>query len=312
MGLKEYIRGALNGPEPGDKVEYFNLKGRVSGNILSNAADMPAGGFHYEADLTKFWEVFQQLRKEVDYPLSFNTVMLRVFAEGLKAAPRLNAHMDYRRKSSCGRLIIKEHIDVAVPVFMEDGSTFPIKLRNLETLSLKGIYEEMDRLMKTLETTDVDRVLFDIILQRIIGFVLKGKLGSTVAQIATGYVGKFKVAKLSGLFEHAPRDTSSLQMKDLNEGTVCMTNLGSLDTGLKGNVTYAPLLYPQVFIMALGAVQKRECPFKNEKGEVDLETRRFLPINVMFDHRIGGFADVVPFIKRLEEIFENPEIIREW
>jgi pyruvate dehydrogenase E2 component (dihydrolipoamide acetyltransferase) len=64
--------------------------------------------------------------------------------------------------------------------------------------------------------------------------------------------------------------------------------------------------------MALGAVQKRECPFRNEKGEVDLETRRFLPINVMFDHRIGGFADVVPFIKRLEEIFENPEIIREW
>ena len=84
-----------------------------------------------------------------------------------------------------------------------------------------------------------------------------------------------------------------------------MTNLGSLDTGLKGNVTYAPLLYPQVFIMALGAVQKRECPFRNEKGEIDLETRRFLPINVMFDHRIGGFADVVPFLKKIKRYFWN-------
>lgn len=312
MGFKEYIRGALTAPEKGDTVEYFKLKARVSGNVLTNAADIPAGGYNYEADITKFWEEFQKLKKERDYPISFNTIMLRVLAEGLKANPRLNAHMEYKRKASTGRLIVKEHIDVAVPFLLDNGETFPVKLRNLEQLSLKEISEEIARLTTALKETDVDRVLFDIILQRIIGFILKGKFASTAAQIATGYVGKYKVAKFSGLFEHASRDKSALQMNELNEGTVCMTNLGTLYKGLNGNVTYAPLLFPQVFIMALGAVQDKDYAFRNDKGEVDLGTKKILPINIMFDHRIGGFNDVITFIKKLDEIFAAPEVMWEW
>lgn len=312
MGFKEYITKALNGPEPGDKIEYYNLKKRVTGNVLSNAQrTIPAGGYNYEADITRFWEEFQKLKANCDYKLSFNTIMLRVLTEGLKAAPRLNAHMDYKFNASCGRLIIKKHIDVAVPMLI-NGETFPIKIRNLEERNLKETAEEFERLTKTLETTDVDRLLFDIILQRLIGFVLKGKLASTAAQIATGYVGKYKVAKLSGLFEHVPHDETSLQIDDLNEGSVCLTNLGSLYKGLNGNVTYAPILYPQVFIMAMGAVQDRDYAFKNEDGVVDIATKKILPINVMFDHRLGGFNDVIPFIKRLDEIFANPECIHEW
>ena len=312
MGFKEYIRGALNKPEKDDTIEYFDIKGRASCNVLSNATTIPAGGYNYEADITKFWEEFQKLKKERDYPITFNTLMLRVLAEGLKAAPRLNAHLEYNRRSSAGRLMVKKHIDVAVPFLMEDGSTFPVKVRNLEQLSLKGISDEMARITETLKTTDVDRVLFDVVLQRIIGFILKGKLATTAAQIATGYVGKYKVAKLSGLFEHAPRDNTSLQMNEINEGTVCMTNLGSIYKGLCGNATYAPILYPQVFIMALGAVQDKDYAFKNEEGVVDIATKKMLPINVMFDHRIGGFADVIPFIKRLDEIFAAPEVMWEW
>ena len=201
MGFKEYITKALNGPEPGDKIEYYNLKKRVTGNVLSNAQrTIPAGGYNYEADITKFWEEFQKLKANCDYKLTFNTIMLRVLTEGLKAAPRLNAHMDYKFNASCGRLIIKKHIDVAVPMVI-DGETFPVKIRNLEERNLRETAEEFERLTKTLATTDVDRLLFDIILQRLIGFVLKGKLASTAAQIATGYVGKYKVAKVSELFE---------------------------------------------------------------------------------------------------------------
>ena len=50
----------------------------------------------------------------------------------------------------------------------------------------------------------------------------------------------------------------------------------------------------------------------NEKGEVDIGTKKLLPITLMFDHRIGAFNDVMPFIKKLDEIFQNPQIMREW
>lgn len=313
MSLKKFLDTALCRPEEGDKVEYFNLKARVSGNVLTNATGIPAGGYNYEADVTKFWDEFKAMKKEADYPLSFNTLMLRVLAEGLKAAPRLNSHLEYNSKNTCGRLIVKKHIDVAVPVFMESGETFPVKLRNLEEKNLKEIYEEMDRLLTVLKTTDVDRVLFDVIAQRIVGFVLKGKIGTAISMAVSGYVGKGKVAKLSGLFKHADRDPEkSLQPYELNEGTVCLTNLGSISAGLPGNVTYAPLLYPQSFIMAIGAVQDKEYVFKNDKGEIEIGTKKMLPVNIMFDHRIGGFGDVVPFLKTINNIFENPEIIRNW
>ena len=313
MDFKSFINGALNRPEKEDKIERFNLKGRISGYILTKSQqNIPTCGYNYEADITKLWEVFTELKQNCGYNLTFNTLMMRILVEGLKAAPRLNSHIDFNATSSCGTLIQKKHIDVAMPVLLENGETFPIKVRNSEDKTLKELSEQIDKLFETLKTTDIDRVMFDVIIQRTVGLMLSGAVIPTIAQTVTGYVGKHKVAKLKGRFERAPRDGSSLLMEDLNEGSVCMTNWGVLYGGLSGNVTYTPLLYPQVFLMAIGVVRDRDYAFKNEEGVVDIGTKKYLPITLMFDHRIGGFNDVMPFIKKLDEIFQNPEIMREW
>lgn len=313
MDFKKFINGALNRPEKGDTIERFNLKGRISGYILTKAQqNMPTVGYNYEADITKLWEVFQELKEKCGYPLSFNTLMMRVLIEGLKTAPRLNSHIDFNTTSSCGTLVVKEHIDVAMPVLLKSGETFPVKVRQTENKSLKELSEQITELLEKLEKTNIDKVMFDVITQRTVGLLLSGAVIPTIAQTVTGYVGKHKVAKLKGLFHPAPRDGSSLLMEDLNEGSVCFTNWGVLYDGLKGNVTYTPLLYPQVFLMAMGVVKDSDYAFKNDKGEVDIATKKTVPITLMFDHRIGAFNDVMPFIKKLDEIFDNPEIIKEW
>lgn len=313
MSFKDFINASLNKPLPEDKVEYFNLKSRVSSYILTKAQqNSPTCGYNYEADITKLWGVFQELKNNCGYELSFNTLMMKVLVEGLKEAPRLNAHLDFNTTSSCGTLIMKEHIDVAMPVLLESGETFPIKVRETENKSLKELAEQISELLEKLPKTNVNRVLFDVIAQRVVGLMLKGDVKSTISQVFTGYVGKHKVAKVKGIFKHAPRDGSCLLMKDLNEGTVCMTNWGILYDGLNGNVTYTPLLYPQVFLFAMGVVRDTDYAFRNEKGEVDIGTKKVLPITLMFDHRIGAFNDVMPFIKKLDEIFQNPEVIKEW
>ena len=163
-----------------------------------------------------------------------------------------------------------------------------------------------------LKTTDVDNVLFDMIAQRSVGFVLKGKLLSTVAQTVTGYFGPYKVASLAGIGKRAPKGEGYLDIQDLNEGTVCLTNLGAVNKNLNGRVTNAPLLYPQVFLMAVGVARDENYVFRNEKGEIDMGTKKMMPITLTFDHRIGGFGDILPFINKLDEIFANPEVIREW
>ncbi len=314
MDLKEFIRGALCEPEEGDTVEYFNLKARVSGNVLTNAQrNIPSPAYAYEADITEFLKVYEDIKANCGYHLTFNDVMMKVLVEGLKVAPRLNAHIQYNHTASCGRLIIKKHIDVAMPIFFENGETFPVKVRGIENKSMKEISQQIDNIIERLDKTDMDGLLFDLISQRMVGFVMKGKLFSSAAQIVSGFFGKYKVTKPASLFEKkVPRDPESLEPYDVNEGTVCLTNWGPLNDKITGDVTYAPLLYPQVFLMAVGCIRDREYVFKNEDGVVDIGTKKVLPITLVFDHRIGGFADAMPFIKKLDEIFENPEVMREW
>lgn len=312
MDFKKFIAGALELPEEGDRVEYFKLKQRVSGNVLTNAQRETVGAaYFYEADITKFWDEFKALQKEVDYKLSFNTLMMRVLIEGLKAAPRLNAHMKYDHTSSSGKLIVKKHVDVAMPYIFETGETFPLKVLHAEEKNLKELQLYINDLIERAERSDINQVLMDLITQRMIGFILRGKFISTAAQISSGFIGKGKVTKIQDMFKKAESNVEIL-MEELNEGTVCFTNWGSVHRNMEGNIGYTPLLYPQVFLMGTGSARDRNFVFKNEKGEVDIETKKMLPINLVFDHRIGAFNDTMPFVRKLEEIFANPEIIREW
>lgn len=313
MDFKKFIQGALEIPDPEDKIVYFPVKSRVSSNVLVNSQkNIPNAGFNFDADITKFWEEYKKLKAECGYHLSFNTLMLRVLVEGLKANPRLNAHLKYNHFASAGKLIIKKHIDVAVPVVLETGETFPVKIREIEDKSLKEIAQQVDDVYERLKNTDIDRVVFDMIAQRVVGYTMKGKLAQTAAQMITGYFTKYKVATFKGIFERPVDDDEHLYVRDFTEGTVCMSNWSALGKDFSGNVTFTPLLYPQVFLMSMGNIRDVDYAFRNDKGEVDLATKKMLPIVLCFDHRLGGFADLAPFIKKLNEIFENPEIIREW
>ncbi len=313
MDFKYYLQRALSAPEDGDRVEYFNLKARVSGNVLVNAQrTIPTAVYVYEADITKFYAEYQKLKEECGYPLSFNTLMMRLLVEGLKVAPRLNAHLEYNHTASCGRLIIKKHIDVAMPIFMDGGITFPVKVRAIEDKSLRQLADQISDIMSRLDKTDVDGLLFDLIQQRMLGFMLKGKVVSTFAQIASGFVGKYSVTSAADIFKKRTKDPESLSMYDFNEGTVCFTNTGTLCRELYGHISYGPLLYPQVFMLGISNIKDVDYAFKNEDGVVDIATKKMLPITLAFDHRLGGFGDVIPLVKKFEEVFANPEIIHEW
>ncbi len=312
INLKSFIREVTHGPEECDKIEYFNLKAKVSANVLTNAQDMPTPGYTYDADVTKFWEEYKSFKKECDYNLTFNDLMMRAMVEGLKVAPRLNSHIEYNRLSTTGRLIVKKHVDIAVPVLLDTGETFPVKVSACEEKSLKEISEDTARLTHLLKTSDVDHVIFDMVAKRTMGFLIKGKFLSTFAQTFAGYVGKGRVATVKGIFEMGQKDPNGLTPNDINEGTVCLTNLGAVNKTLNGRVANAPLLYPQVFLMAIGVARDENFVFKNEKGEIEMGIKKTLPITITFDHRVGGFGDILPYIQKLDEIFANPEVIRTW
>ena len=77
-------------------------------------------------------------------------------------------------------------------------------------------------------------------------------------------------------------------------------------------LTFIPPMYPQAFLFATGRVKDVEYVVKDENGQLDLRTKKVLPVTLIFDHKIGGAHDIIPFIKKLDEITESPATIRTW
>ena len=320
MSFKEYIKKASLAPEDGDIIEYMSIRDRLTSNVLVNSQrDIPGTACNYEADVTGLWEEFCKLRDDCGYKLTFNTLMLKILVEGLRAAPRLNAHFEYNHLSSSGRLIIKKHIDVAVAVCLDSGETFQIKVQQLEDKSLQETAFAVEDVKRRLQNTNLKRVMFKVGGQRMLGLASKGKIISTLAQFRSAYFGKAKIAKFSKLFKKKYRTVNTtdkpydgLRADDFTEGTVCFTNWGTLYDKLNVDITYIPPLYPQVFLFGTGRVKDTEYVTRDENGALQLKTKKVLPITLVFDHKIGGANDIIPFIKKLDEITENPEMIRTW
>ena len=321
MSYKEYMRIAKLAPEEGDIIEYMDVRSRVVSNALVNSQrEIPGVGCTYNADVTAFWDAYKKLQAECGYELPFNSLMMKVLVEGLKAAPRLNALFEYNHKATSGRMIIKKHIDVTMPVCLENGDTFQIKIRHLEDKSLRETAEQIEEVKEKLKHTNFNRALFQLAGQRMAGYAAKGKLLSTFAQFRGAYFGKAKIAKFSKLVNpkyykkrpHDPNRPQGLKVEDFTEGTVCFTNWGTLYEDLAVNITYIPPLYPQVFMFGTGRVREEEYCFKDDSGKVDIGTKKILPLTMVFDHKIGGANDLMPFIKKMDEIFAHPELMFAW
>lgn len=320
MKFKDYLKKASLAPEEGDIIEYMTIRDRLTSNVLVNSQrEIPGTACSKEADVTGLWEEFKKLKASVPYELTFNTLMVKILVEGLKAAPRLNAHFEYNHRSTSGRLIIKKHIDVALAVCLDSGETFQIKIKHLEEKNLEETAFEIEEVKRKLQNTNLKRVMFKVGGQRMLGLASKGKIGSTLAQFRSAYFGKAKIAKFSKLFKKKYRTVNTsgkpydgLRADDFTEGTVCYTNWGTLYDKLDVDITYIPPLYPQVFLFASGRVRDKEYVYKDENGILQLGTKKILPLSLIFDHKIGGANDIMPFIKKLDEILENPSIIHTW
>lgn len=51
---------------------------------------------------------------------------------------------------------------------------------------------------------------------------------------------------------------------------------------------------------------------KDENGCKKIEIRQVLPITVAIDHRALDYGDCVQFFQKLDQIFEEPQIILNW
>ncbi len=163
--------------------------------------------------------------------------------------------------------------------------------------------------------TNLDEVMFDVSLDNTLTALKQGKIKQTLYRLIGSKTGKHKVKTLSGKEKsnyYKIPENDRLTKHDIEQGTITVSNIGSVYRAQRGETCLLEIVPPQVCAIAVGAVQDKPVVVVNEAGEKEIAIRQVMPLCIAFDHRALDFGEIVPFIKRLDEIFAAPEIIHTW
>lgn len=278
---------------------------------------IPHVTYMYEPDVTAFMKEYRKLNRDRSGAdkISVNTLMLKVISEGLKAAPIMNSHIRFNRKLVRGEIHTFEDINISMPMILPNGEMMTVNLHNFENKNLDEMTDYIHDVARRAENSDLNEAMFEVSLDNTLTALKAGKIKQTIYRLIGSKTGKHKVKTLHGeakrAYESIPA-TERLTKCDIEQGTVTVSNIGSTYRGQKGATALLEIIPPQVSAFAVGAVQDKPVVVTDAFGNKQVEARQILPICIAFDHRALDFGDIVPFLKTLDRIFENPEIIHTW
>ena len=277
--------------------------------------NIPHIAFNYEPDVTDFVNYCKKLNATRENKVSLNTYFLKVIIEGLKAAPILNSHIEFDKKLVRGKVTTFESIDISMPMILPNDEMMTITLHDLENKSVEQIQKEMADIRRRAENTNLTEAMFEVSMENTIEALKKGQIRKVINRLIGSKTGKHRIKTLTGKakreYEKIPRE-DRITKDDIRQGSVTVSNVGSLYRGQRGNVTILEVVPPQVSTYCLAAVQDRAIVVTKENGEKEIEVRQILPICMAIDHRALDFGQSVPFMKRMDEIFANPQEIENW
>lgn len=298
--------------------EHFGLGRKIVANMTSESwKNIPHVAYNFEADITDLMRELKKinLTRSAENKITVNTLMLKVIAEGLKAAPAMNAHIDYNSFLVRGRIDTFEEINISIPMVMPDGHMMTVNIRGFEKMNLDEITEKINDVRRRMENTILDEAMYEVSFANTINELKKGRILKALGRLFGAKTGKHKIRLLTGEEKRKYQSISSndrLTGYDIEQGTVTVSNLGSLDRSLTGNVTLLEIIPPQVAAFGIGAIQDKVVCATDSCGVKSADFRKILPICIAFDHRALDFGDVIPFTRKCNEIFENPTIIHSW
>lgn len=274
-----------------NNVEKFSVERKVISYMTTKSwQNIPHVSYIYEPDVTEFIEEFRNLREKEDLfkNISINSLMLKVFSEGLKFAPKLNAHISYDRESGEGEIRTIKDININMPWILPNEKMMTISINNIEKMSLYEINKHIKEIGEKISHMDTNALSNTFSTK--INYDLLDK-------------------RINGTYQGDESDETKSKLP-LSLGTVTISNIGSTYREQKGSIALLDIIPPQVFVIGFGAIQEKPGVYVNDKGEKTIGIRKILPICLAFDHRALDFGEVIPFMKKLDSIFENPKIIK--
>ncbi|MBR2876679.1 MAG: 2-oxo acid dehydrogenase subunit E2, partial [Clostridia bacterium] len=203
--------------------------------------------------------------------------------------------------------------DISVPWPLPDGTMMTINMKDMGNRDLQDIAKYSAEINRKLANTNLTEALYSVSIHNTIDALKRGHLIKAALRIIGAKTQKkHKVVTLTGkekkAYDSIPA-SEKITREDLAQGTFLVSNVGNLVRGLPGSVEVLMIIPPMVCAVGIGSIQKKPVVVTNENGEEEIGIANILPMAICFDHRALDFAEVSPFIRKLDEIFNNPEII---
>lgn len=296
------------------KSTHFGIARKIVSNMTAESwEEIPHAGLVYEPEVTAFLAECKKLNEgctDKSKKITINTVMIKVICEGLKVAPKMNAHLEFNRKLVRGCLHEFDHVDVSMPALLPNGEMMTLNMHDMGNKTLTEMTAAIHDSLRRASNTDLNEVMYEVSLDNTLQGLKQGKILQTIRRLYGSKTGKHKVKTLSG---QAKKDyysiptTERLTKHDIEQGTITISNLGSIKRDFKGSCTLLEIIPPQVIAIAINSTQQKPIVVD---GEIKIGT--VMPLSICMDHRALDYGDVVPFFNKLDEIFAHPEIIQTW
>lgn len=296
----------------------FDLQRKVVSYATTTSwRSIPHVSYLYEPDITDFYKKFIYLsaeRRKFGHVISFNTIMIKVIANGLMASPKLNSFVEFNYSNAKGKINVCDKVNAAIPWLLPDGRMITPIIPSVDKMSLNDISDYILNLEKRIEKTNIDEVLYKTACQHSLDEIKKLNF-SIVRKILSSKVGKNSVKALKGKEKkkyYSIPEKERLTSEDILNGTVTISNIGPLIKEQKGCFSIIEIVPPQAFAIGISSIQEKPGIYLDERGNKQIGIRKTLPMCLVFDHRALDFSSLTPFIKKVDEIFAHPEIIYRW
>ncbi len=297
-------------------ITRFGIQRKIVANMTTESwQNIPHVSYLYEPDVTDFLAEFKKFQNDCGYEVkpTFNAVLLKAIAEAIEVDPVINAHIHYERGLVRGKVTVFDNIDISVPWTLPDGNMMTITMKDMGNKTLKEIAEYQADINRRLEKTNLTEALYSVSFHDTVEKLKKGHILKAIKRIYGANTNpNHKIKLLKGAEKKAYNaipETERITRKDLKQGTITVSNIGADSRGLAGECAMLMVIPPQICAIGVGALQRRPVVVKNENGEEEIVIRTILPMNICFDHRALDFGEVRPFLTKMQEIFENPEMI---
>lgn len=302
------------------KEEHFGIARKIVSNMTSESWEsIPHAVVTYEPDVTELFKECKKLNADCtdkSKKITINTVMLKILCEGLKAAPKMNTHLEFNRKLVRGTLKYFDHIDISMPMILPTGEMMTVNMHDMGNKTLTEMTEAINDTARRAKNSDMNEVMFEVSMDNTLTGLKKGKILQAIRRLyGSKMPGKHQVKTLSGSKKkeyYSIPVADRLTKHDIEQGTTTISNIGSIYREHKGMCALLEIIPPQTTAFAINAAQKRAVVVTDENGNDKIESRLVMPITIAIDHRALDYGDMVPFMRRLDEIIENPSVIQEW